>query len=133
LVWGVVGLTRKPIGLAEGTIAWSSSSRFPVKSVVKKVAPVMLVPGRLKLATRPSLTGSIPIANTIGIAETTVVWFEGPAKNEQVNETSRVILVLPSEITSAVSGSFSWTWRTNRSMAYLVLSTAQGFTWYAPV
>jgi hypothetical protein len=66
-------------------------------------------------------------------AETTVVWFEGPAKNEQVNETSRVILVLPSEITSAVSGSFSWTWRTNCSMAYLVLSTAEGFTGYAPV
>jgi hypothetical protein len=63
----------------------------------------------------------------------TVVWFEGPAKNEQVNETSRVILVLPSGITSAVSGSFSWTWRTNRSMAYLVLSTAECLTWYAPV
>jgi hypothetical protein len=40
---------------------------FRVKSVVKKVAPVMLPPGRLKLTMRPSLTGSIPIANTIGM------------------------------------------------------------------
>jgi hypothetical protein len=31
------------------------------------VTPVTLPPGRLKLATRPSLTGSPPLAKTIGI------------------------------------------------------------------
>jgi hypothetical protein len=34
---------------------------------VKKVAPVTLPPGRLRLPTRPNATGSLPIANTIGI------------------------------------------------------------------
>src|SRR5262249_742213 len=32
----------------------------------KKTTPVTLPPGRLRLATRPSLTGSLPLANTIG-------------------------------------------------------------------
>ena len=33
----------------------------------KKLTPVTLPPGRLRLATRPSLTGSLPVAKTIGI------------------------------------------------------------------
>ena len=32
-----------------------------------KTTPVTLPPGRLKLVTRPSLTGSLPVVNTIGI------------------------------------------------------------------
>ena len=35
--------------------------------LVKKVTPVTLPPGRLMLATRPSETGSLPLANTIGM------------------------------------------------------------------
>ena len=34
---------------------------------VEKTTPVTLPPGRLRLATRPSLTGSLPVAKTIGI------------------------------------------------------------------
>jgi hypothetical protein len=33
------------------------------------VTPVTLPPGRLKLSTKPSLTGSPPIPNTIGIVD----------------------------------------------------------------
>jgi len=36
---------------------------------VSRVTPVALPPGRLKLATRPSATGSPPIPNTIGIVD----------------------------------------------------------------
>jgi hypothetical protein len=32
-----------------------------------KTTPVTLPPGRFRLATRPSLTGSLPVVNTIGI------------------------------------------------------------------
>ena len=31
--------------------------------------PVILLPGRLRLATKPSLTGSPPVMKTIGIVE----------------------------------------------------------------
>ena len=34
-----------------------------------RVTPVTLPPGRLRLATRPALTGSSPVVNTIGIVE----------------------------------------------------------------
>jgi hypothetical protein len=40
---------------------------FAANAVVRKLTPVRLPPGRLKLATRPSLIGSPPVANTIGI------------------------------------------------------------------
>ena len=42
-------------------------SRFAPSSAEMKPTPVTLPPGRLRLATRPSLTGSPPVANTIGI------------------------------------------------------------------
>jgi hypothetical protein len=41
--------------------------RFAVNSMVKKLTPVALPPGRLRLATKPSLTGSSLTPNTIGI------------------------------------------------------------------
>ena len=31
--------------------------------------PVMLLPGRLRLVTRPSLRGSLPVVNTMGIVD----------------------------------------------------------------
>src|SRR5215831_8289525 len=45
----------------------SSSSRFAVTSTLKKLIPVKLPPGRARLATSPSLTGSSATTNTMGI------------------------------------------------------------------
>jgi hypothetical protein len=36
-------------------------------SLLKKLMPVRLPPGRARLDTRPSLTGSSPLPNTMGI------------------------------------------------------------------
>src|SRR5262249_23821133 len=52
---------------AGGTISCSSSSRFEPTSTFSVVAPVTLLPGRLRLATRPSSTGSLLVVKTIGI------------------------------------------------------------------
>jgi hypothetical protein len=45
----------------------SNASRFAVSSVLKKLTPVTLPPGRARLATRPTLTGSWPTTKTMGI------------------------------------------------------------------
>ena len=66
---GPDGLTSTPIRVAEGTSSRSSSSRFEVNSTFKKLIPVRLPPGRARLATSPSFTGSSAIAKTIGIVE----------------------------------------------------------------
>jgi hypothetical protein len=42
-------------------------SRSAANSTVKKLIPVKLPPGRARLTTRPSLTGSSPTSKTIGI------------------------------------------------------------------
>jgi hypothetical protein len=42
--------------------------RFAPSSARTNATPVTLPPGRLRLATRPNLTGSPPLAKTIGIA-----------------------------------------------------------------
>jgi hypothetical protein len=42
-------------------------SRFVTTSAPKKLIPVRLPPGRARLETRPSLTGSSPTVNTIGV------------------------------------------------------------------
>ena len=44
-----------------------SSSRFGPSEVVNTWTPVVLPPGRLKLLTSPSWTGSLPLTKTIGI------------------------------------------------------------------
>ena len=49
------------------TNSWSSPSCFAAKSIVVKVTPVILPPGRLRLATKPVLTGSLPVTNRIGV------------------------------------------------------------------
>ena len=64
---GLVGLTRSPMMVAAGTNSRRSSSRFGATSAFKVVTPVRLPPGRFRLPTRPSLTGSKPTKNTIGI------------------------------------------------------------------
>src|SRR5215469_13345982 len=52
---------------AVGTNSWSSPSLLAPNSAVRKLMPVALPPGRPRLVTRPSLTGSSPTPNTIGI------------------------------------------------------------------
>ena len=43
------------------------SNHFPINGKSMKVKPVMLRPGRDRLATKPSLTGSLTTLNTIGM------------------------------------------------------------------
>src|SRR5262245_6742890 len=55
------------MAVVPGTSSRSSPSCFDPRSTVKLVTPFALLPGWLKLATRPSSTGSEPISKTIGI------------------------------------------------------------------
>ena len=61
-VSGLFGFTSTPIVVALGTSWRSSSSRFAPSWPARKLTPVTLPPGRLRLATRPSLTGSPPVS-----------------------------------------------------------------------
>jgi hypothetical protein len=54
--------------VAVGTMARKSSSRFEVRSRLRKLTPVRLPPGRATLVTSPSPTGSLEIRKTIGIS-----------------------------------------------------------------
>jgi hypothetical protein len=44
-----------------------SPSFFASTACVNRLTPVTLPPGRLRLTTRPDLTTSLPLVNTIGI------------------------------------------------------------------
>ena len=50
-----------------GTSSRKSPSRLASSAKVSQLIPVTLPPGRLRLATRPSFTGSAPLEKTIGI------------------------------------------------------------------
>jgi hypothetical protein len=52
--------------LRDHSITRSRFSRFAATSAVKKLMPVALPPGRARLATRPSLTGSSLTPKTMG-------------------------------------------------------------------
>jgi hypothetical protein len=67
--FGLFGFTRKVITLVFGTNSRKNCSRFAPRSAAKFVTAVTLPPGRLRRATRPSLTGSLPLTKTIGIVE----------------------------------------------------------------
>ena len=54
--------------LALAMVSLSSWIRFGASSTVTKVSPVTLPPGRARLLTKPSATGSPPPTNTIGIS-----------------------------------------------------------------
>jgi hypothetical protein len=58
--------STRAIWEALGTVSRSSSSRFAVNSVFRRLMPVRLPPGRARLATRPSLTGSSLTVKTMG-------------------------------------------------------------------
>ena len=55
-----LGSSNTAMTAALGTSSCSSPSRLAVKSAVVKTTPVILPPGRLRLETRPSSTGSRP-------------------------------------------------------------------------
>src|SRR6266478_3918410 len=63
----MAGLTSTATRAAPGTSSRRSSSRFATNSVETKLIPVRLPPGRARLATRPSLTGSSLTVKTMGI------------------------------------------------------------------
>jgi hypothetical protein len=65
--FGLFGLTRKPRMVAAGINSCSTSTCFATSKLARKLTPVTLLPGRFMLATRPNLTGSAPIAKTMGI------------------------------------------------------------------
>ena len=60
-----------------GTNSRSSSNRFGSISTFNEIKPVRLPPGRFRLATNPTATGSNPIVKTIGIV--VVAAFAGSA------------------------------------------------------
>src|ERR1700738_3179416 len=60
-------LTSAAMSLAEGRASRTISSRFGPSAKLEAVTPVMLAPGRFRLATSPMVTGSAPVSNTIGI------------------------------------------------------------------
>src|SRR5262249_45112651 len=66
---GKLGLTKTRMSGTPGTSSRSKPSRFGSMSAVSRVTPVMLAPGRLKLSTRPLLTGSPPNPNTMGMVD----------------------------------------------------------------
>jgi hypothetical protein len=60
------GLTRSAINGVGEISSRKSSRRLSQSAFVITVTPVKLPPGRLKLATRPAATGSVPVAKTTG-------------------------------------------------------------------
>jgi hypothetical protein len=66
----LVGLTNRAttaVGTLAGATSRSNSRRFTPISLESAVTPVILPPGRLRLATSPCWTGSEPMKKTIGI------------------------------------------------------------------
>ena len=55
---GPAGLTSTQTRVAAGTSSRKSSSRFATNSALRKLIPVRLPPGRARVATRPTPTGS---------------------------------------------------------------------------
>ena len=64
--FGLTGFTRNPIEAVLGTVSCSISNCLGNKLLAKKLTPVTFPPGRLRLATIPTSTGSAPITKTIG-------------------------------------------------------------------
>ena len=63
----LAGLTSAATRAAAGTSSCRIASRFATSSPVRKLMPVMLPPGRARLVTRPSFTGSWLARKTTGI------------------------------------------------------------------
>ena len=77
-----------------GAISLSNSNHFPLVPYSNRVNPVVLAPGRARLATYPAPTGSVTLTKTIG---TVRVAFCAAAKTEPP----------PTKITSGASATNS--------------------------
>src|SRR4029453_16761835 len=66
---GYVDSDKTAIREISGTASLKSSRRLALKSALIGVNPVALLPGRDRLATTPSPTGSLANAKTIGICD----------------------------------------------------------------
>src|SRR5215472_4711773 len=66
---GIAGIGQYRQSTRPGTTSRRSSTRLPARSACWLERPVALPVGRSKLGTRPVLTGSLTLANTIGITE----------------------------------------------------------------
>jgi hypothetical protein len=64
---GMAGSARTPNRAELGINSWSNCNRFGPSSVCKMAMPVRFAPGRLRLATRPDVTGSAAATKTIGM------------------------------------------------------------------
>ena len=67
VVAGVPGLTRSATRTASGRSCRMISNRFDASSTLNVETPVTLPPGRLRLVTSPTATGSAPVVKTIGM------------------------------------------------------------------
>jgi hypothetical protein len=61
------GLNKVATRVTRGAISLSSSTHFPPMVVSKFVKPLVLPPGRARLATKPRSTGSLTPVKAIGI------------------------------------------------------------------
>ena len=66
-VLGLRACANMPIGALPDTSEANNSSRFATSLLERNVTPVTFAPGRLKLWTNPTSTGSTPVTNTTGI------------------------------------------------------------------
>src|SRR5262249_37170610 len=64
---GLFGFPRKPIAAVPGTSSCNSASALAPSSPWYALKPVRLPPGRLRLVTSPSCTGSAAAMDTIGM------------------------------------------------------------------
>src|SRR5215813_5534421 len=64
----VAGLNRRATRTVRGAISFNRSTHLPPCAALSVVKPVILPPGRARLAVKPLAIGSDTCTNTIGIA-----------------------------------------------------------------
>src|SRR5215472_17101407 len=89
------------------------------EQIGEEVTPVTLPPGRFRLATSPSLTGSVPSVNTIGIVAVAAL-----AASAATGVTVPITATCRRTSSAANAGSRSyWPWALRYSIATLLPST----------
>src|SRR5262249_21522332 len=115
---------RSATRVSFGTASLSISSLLVFRSAAKDESPVTLPPGRARLATRPSATGSTEVASTMGMA--LVAPFAANGVRPPPETTIRSTLRRTSS--AASSGMRSLFWSANRySMLIFFPSTHPSF------
>ena len=108
---------------APGRNSRKSPSCFAPSSAEMKLTPVTLPPGRLRLATRPSLTGSPPVTKTIGTvvvaalaarAEGVLPTITATCRRSKVRHQSRQ----PIRLTSAERYSIATFWPSTKPVSF---------------